>query len=75
MAGKRVLRWGSTGQRDPLHIARSQTVCVHSSVHEVNSSLGLALKGDKGDRNHGAGRPGGLTIKTVDTEWSQSQSL
>ena len=45
--GRRLLKWGSTGHRNPLEVARRKSVYVHVSVHRVYAQAELALIGDR----------------------------
>ena len=45
--GRRLLKWGSTGHRNPLEVARRKSVYVHISAHRVYAQAELALIGDR----------------------------
>lgn len=50
IAGRRIARWGSTGERDLRQTARNHCVHVHPSVHDVYSRINLVLKSSDGLR-------------------------
>ena len=48
--GRRIARWGSTGERNLRQTARNHCVHVHPSVHAVYSKMDLILKSSDGLR-------------------------
>ena len=48
--GRRIARWGSTGERDLRQTARNHCVHVHPSVHDVYSRMDVILKSSGGLR-------------------------
>ena len=56
--GQRVLKWGSTGRREPLDTTRGKTLYVHNSVPDVYATMDIALPKDRSSE-------GGIAVKIV----------